>query len=189
MQDIMDSLSTYGYLILFLYSFGGGFVALLAAGVLSSIGKMDITLSIVIASISNMLGDIVLFYMGRYNRVQIRNYLKKHRRKLALAHIMMKKYGEKIIFIQKFIYGVKTAVPVAIGFTKFDMRRFIILNIVASIFWALTVGLIAYLSGEYIISIFNYFGEYPYIAPIFAIALLYLAWVFIAKKSQKKQKG
>ena len=57
MQDIINSVSTYGYIVLFLYSLGGGMVALIAAGILSFAGKMDITLSIIVAAVANTIGD------------------------------------------------------------------------------------------------------------------------------------
>ena len=47
---MLTSLSTYGYLVVFLYSLGGGMVAIIAAGVLAHLGKMDITVSIVLAA-------------------------------------------------------------------------------------------------------------------------------------------
>ena len=119
MEDILSSLSTYGYIILFLYSFGGGMVAIIAAGVLSYAGKMDLSASIAVAACANIIGSSFLFYMGRYNKKALMPYIRDHRRKLALSHILMKKYGDKIIFIQKFIYGLKTLVPMTIGLTKF----------------------------------------------------------------------
>jgi len=50
LQEMLTSLSTYGYVIVFLYSLGGGMVAIIAAGVLAHLGKMDITVSIVLAA-------------------------------------------------------------------------------------------------------------------------------------------
>jgi len=85
MNDIFTSLSTYGYIILFLYSFGGGFFALVAAGILSYAGKMDITISIIVAFTANFIGDLTLFYIARYNKSIVMPYIKKHRRKLALS--------------------------------------------------------------------------------------------------------
>ncbi|MDF1881871.1 DedA family protein, partial [Sulfurimonas sp. MAG313] len=32
MEDMLTNLETYGYVVLFLYSFGGGFLALMGAG-------------------------------------------------------------------------------------------------------------------------------------------------------------
>ena len=118
MQDILTNLSTYGYIILFLYSLGGGMVAIIGAGLLSFEGNMNLTLSIIIAAIANFIGDMILVYMGRYNKSSVMPYFKSHKRKLALAQILFKKYGDKIIFIKKYVYGLKTLVPLAIGLTK-----------------------------------------------------------------------
>ena len=68
MEEMLSKLSTYGYLILFLYTLGGGMIALIAAGMLSFVGKMDITLCIVVAMISNFIGDTILFWLSRYNK-------------------------------------------------------------------------------------------------------------------------
>ena len=61
MEDTFSNLETYGYIGLFLYSLGGGFIALIGAGVLSFMGKMDLALVIPIAFVANALGDVLLF--------------------------------------------------------------------------------------------------------------------------------
>ena len=53
MEDTFSNLATYGYIGLFLYSLGGGFVALVGAGVLSYMGKMDIGTAIAVAFVAN----------------------------------------------------------------------------------------------------------------------------------------
>jgi len=91
MEDTFSNLATYGYIGLFLYSLGGGFVAIVGAGVLSFMGKMDLTTSMIIAFSANAIGDVMLFYMARYQKSTMMEGLRKHRRKLALSHVMMKK--------------------------------------------------------------------------------------------------
>ena len=76
MQDILTNLSTYGYLILFLYSLGGGMVATIGAGLLSFDGSMNLSLSIAIAAVANFIGDMILVYMGRYNKRSVMPYFK-----------------------------------------------------------------------------------------------------------------
>ena len=145
MEDILNSLATYGYIILALYSFGGGMVALAGAGVLSAMGKMDIGTSIVIASLFNFVGDSFLFYMGQTNKQAVKEYLSKFKGRIhARTTLMMRRYGWLVVFIQKYIYGVKTLVPVIMGLSKYDLKKFIILNFFASIVWGLVVGLLSY---------------------------------------------
>jgi len=188
MDDTFSNLATYGYIGLFLYSFGGGFVALLGAGVLSYMGKMDISTSIAIAFTANALGDIMLFYMARYHKSMMMNGLRKHRRKLALSHIMMKKYDSWIILIQKFVYGIKTLIPIAIGLTKYDFKKFVILNVLSSGVWALVVGLGSYYSGEPLIKLAELIGDKPWIAPLILVTFGGSLWLYMEKATKKKKK-
>ncbi len=187
MQDVLNSLSTYGYIILFIYSLGGGMVALIAAGALSYSGQMDLSMSILVAFVANAIGDSLLFYISRYNKYQMMPYLKKHRRKLALSHILMKKYGDKIIFFQKFVYGIKTLIPIAIGFTKYSAFKFNILNIISAAIWSLAVAIISYKAGETLVNISKYISSNPWLAPIILISLLGLLWLYMQLATKKKR--
>lgn len=144
MDDILSSLATYGYIILAWYSFGGGMLGLIGAGMLSSMGKMDITTSIAIAIVANFVGDTVLFYLAQTNKKEVQKYLSKHKRKIAWTNLLMRRYGWMVVFLQKYIYGVKTLVPIVMGLTKFDFKKFTLLNLPASILWGLVVGLVSY---------------------------------------------
>jgi len=188
LEDTFSNLETYGYIGLFLYSLGGGFVALLGAGVLSFLGKMDLTTSITVAFIANMLGDVLLVYLARYQKSMMMEGFKKHRRKLALAHILMKKYGSWIILIQKFVYGIKTLIPIAIGLTKYDFKKFIILNVGSSAIWALAVGFGSFYSGEVLVKIAGELGQKPWIAIIILVVFAGSLWFYLEKATKKKMK-
>jgi membrane protein DedA with SNARE-associated domain len=188
MEDTFSNLATYGYIGLFLYSLGGGFVALIGAGVLSFMGKMDLSLSIMIAFFANALGDILLFYMARYQRTMMMDGIKKHRRKLALSHIMMKKYGSWIILLQKYIYGIKTLIPIAIGLTKYDFKKFAILNVLSSGVWALSIGFGSYYSGSALVKVAETIGEKPWIAPMILVLLGGSLWLYLTLATKKKVK-
>ncbi|WP_148224961.1 DedA family protein [Nitratifractor salsuginis] len=144
MEDILHNLAIYGYIILAFYSFGGGMVALAGAGILSALGKMDITLSIAVATVANFLGDTFLFYLAQTNKKEVLKYLRKHRRKIAYTNLLMRKYGWMAVFLQKYIYGVKTLVPIVMGLSRYDFKKFVVLNFFASIVWGLVVGLGSY---------------------------------------------
>jgi membrane protein DedA with SNARE-associated domain len=185
-EEILTSLATYGYIVLFLYSFGGGMVAIIAAGVLSYKGIMNLEVSIAIAAIANFIGDVALSSISRYNRETMMPYIRKHRRKLALSHVLMKKYGDKIIIIKKFIYGLKTLIPIAVGFTKYSLIKFNILNFIAALIWALSLGYGSYYAGEYFTRIFYALEDKPYIAPIALFFLVLLIWFYFQKATKKR---
>lgn len=186
MNELLDNLVTYGYVILFFYSLGGGFFALAAAGVLASLGRMDPLLAIAVAFVANFLGDQGLLLFARSNRHAVMEYLKKHRRKLAYAHLLMKRYGTWVIFLQKYIYGVKTLVPIAIGLTRYDAWRFALYNLLASALWAVTIGGVSYLGGRSLLSVLEQARSHPWILPLVGgLFLAGLALLFV--KGVKKR--
>ncbi len=188
MEDIFTKLETYGYIILFLYSLGGGFVMLVGAGVLSYMGKMDLTTVMAVAFVANALGDVMLFYMARYQKTMMMDGIRKHRRKLALSHVLMKRYGSWIILFQKFVYGIKTLIPIAIGLTKYDFKKFTILNIGSSVIWTLVVGLGSYYSGAPLMKVAEFIGEKPWIAPIILVVFGGALWLYLEGATKKKKK-
>lgn len=187
MEDMLTSLSTYGYVILFLYSLGGGMVAIIAAGVLSYTGQMDLTLSITVAAIANALGDTLLFYMSRYNKPQMMPYIIKHRRKVALSHLLMKRYGDKIIFFQKFVYGIKTLIPLTIGLTKYSFVKFNILNAISAIIWAVSLGIASYIAGDPLMRAASFIGDNPWTMPLIISVLFGLLWLYFQNATKKRR--
>lgn len=183
-----ERLDDIGYVLLFLYSFGGGFVGLATAAVLASLGKMSLLLSIALAGTANLIGSTVIFYFARNSKADAAAFLKKHRRKLALVHLLMKKRGSWVIFIQKFIYGIKTLVPLAAGITKYDASKFITLNILASYVWAIVIGVAAYFSGSIILQGVYFIEDYPFMAPVILVSILGGIYFYMSKTTKKEKK-
>jgi membrane protein DedA with SNARE-associated domain len=137
---------------------------------------------------ANITGDAILVWLSRYNKGMIMPYVKKHRRKLALSHILIKKHGAKIIILQKFIYGFKTLVPLAIGFTKYPLLKFNLISVVGACMWAFVMGLGSYFVGAYFINFFSIFSDKPYIAVIILFVLLFAIWTYFQRATKKKEK-
>jgi len=156
-----------------------------AAAVFAYLGHINLTYALLVAIIFNFLGDNFLFYLGRYNKKEIQKYLKKHSRKLAITRLLMRKYGVLAIFIQKFIYGVKTLIPIVMALSKYDFKKFIFFNFFASIVFVLTVGLSAYYSSDAIVAMFNYLKTKPYLAPIILIVIGTIIWQYLNKIEKK----
>lgn len=186
MDDMLNNLSTYGYIVLFIYSLGGGFVALLGAGVLSFMGKMDISLSIAIAFSANFIGDSLMFYMSRYHKKEMMEYFKKHRRKLAFSHLLLKKHGSWIIIVKKFIYGLKTLIPLAVGLTKYDFWKFSGYNAIGAAIWAVAVGGLSYLFGGALIEGYKVVADKPYLAPVMLILVGGSVWFYLSRATKKQ---
>ena len=183
-----SSLETWGYLAIAFFAFGGSLFIVAAAGVFSYMGNMDLTTALAVATVSNFLGDMFLFYLGKYQKKEIQPYFAKHKRKIALATLIMRKYGIAAIFIQKFLYGIKTLVPLSMALAKYDFKKFAFYNIFASIVFVLTIGLSAYYSSEAIIAMFEYIKINPWIAPAILFGIIGVVWFVMENMTKKKKR-
>ncbi|CBG40673.1 putative integral membrane protein [Helicobacter mustelae 12198] len=147
-QSFQEHLQSWGYLLLFLYSLGGGYLAIIAAGFLSSLGSMDITLSVLVAFVGNAIGSGIFAVLVRSQKKDFARYFQKHRRKVALAFLWLKKYGIGLIFFSKYIFGIKAIVPAVIGLSKYSLKKYWIFNTLACLLWALVMGLLSYFASE-----------------------------------------
>jgi membrane protein DedA with SNARE-associated domain len=189
MDNIGEYLLSYGYIFLFFYSLGGGFVGLVVASIFSqdNIGAnpLDINLVILTAFVSNFLGDNLLVYMSKYQKKEFLPYIKKYSRKIALCRIWIYRYEYSVIFIQKFVYGIKTLIPMAIGLSGYNVKKFIFINFFASLFWATSVGYASYFAGAYIKDFMKYFDN-SYLPFVILIAIILAFLYFISKITEKK---
>lgn len=183
MQEVLNSLLEYGYVILFFYSLGGGMVALIAAGVLSAGGKLDITTSIAVAAVANALGDALLFYFARNNKPAILPYLRGQRRKLAYCQLLLRRRGDIVVLIQKFIYGVKTLIPIVIALTHYSAFKFNVLNAISAVIWALTIGICSYVAGDVISEAV---GDSGYAGAVLAILVLAGGYYLLGRASARR---
>jgi len=193
MEDTLTSLTTWGYLAVAFFSFGGSLVVVAAAAVLSYMGKMDLTIALSIAALFNFLGDNFLFYLGKYHKEDIKPYFKKHKQKIALSTLIMRKYGVSAIFIQKFLYGIKTLIPISMSLAKYDFKKFIFYNIFASIIFVGVIGMSSYYASESIIALFNNIKERPWIMPIILFSFIggaiFIIKYILNRRDKKKLKN
>lgn len=178
-----------GYLILAFFSMGGSLVWTVAAGLAAFLDVMNIYVALGVGIVFNYLGDMLLFYLGRYQKKDIEPYFKKHKRKIALSILIMRKYGVWAIFIQKFLYGIKTLVPISMALAKYDFKKFGFYNIFASIFFVSVIMLGSFYAGESIQAIFVKSEGYPwFVYPAVLLGFVALIWFAMEQMTKKRVK-
>lgn len=185
MEDLFVGwLREYGYAILFLWSVLEGETGLIVAGVMSHTGDMRYLLSVFVAGLGGFAGDQLYFYIGRFNKGLIQRKLHTQRRKFAIAHLLLKKYGWPIIFMQRYMYGLRTIIPMSIGITKYSARRFAVINLLSAWVWAAITITPAYLFGEQILQVVAYAKAHWYYALPVVAGFVFLITTYFRKLEQ-----
>ena len=145
-------LKEYGYIILFAWGMLEGEAGLVMAGLLSHTGDMNLYIAIFVAGLGGFGGDQVYFYIGRFNKAYVHKTFKGQRRKFAFAHLLLKKHGWPIIFVQRYMYGMRTVIPISIGLTRYDAKMFALINLISAWCWAaITIVPVWYFGNEILV--------------------------------------
>jgi len=180
-ENLLRLLKEYGYIILFVWSIMEGESGLVMAGILSHTGDMNLYLSILVAALGGFLGDQIYFYIGRLNKEWVLKELHAHRRKFARARLLLRKYGAFVIFLQRFIYGMRTIIPMAIGVSGYDPKKYAVINFISAFIWASLTIVPAYYFGEELLNILRWAKAHWYIA-IAIVAIMWGVLYYINKK-------
>lgn len=178
-------LREYGYVVLFFWSILEGELGLIMAGIMSHTGDMSLPLAVFVAGLGGFSGDQIYFYIGRFNKKYIHKKINTHRTKFALAHLLLNKYGWPIIFAQRYMYGMRTITPMAIGLTKYSSKRFAIINFISAMFWAMITIVPAYFFGEHLLIVIKWIKSHWYLAlPLIGLFLFFV--IYNLKRFEKR---
>lgn len=189
-----NNIEQWGYLILFCWSILEGEWGLLLAGIASHQGYLNVYLCVFIAGLGGFVGDQIYFYIGRFNKGFVQSKFKNQKRKFALASLLMQKYGWPIIFIQRYMYGLRTIIPISIGLTRYSALKFAIINLISAWIWAGITIIPAWFFGEEIIlflaNIVTKFKENPllFVAVLLAVVAIIIGYFKYSNHKSKKRK-
>ena len=179
-------LETYGYVILFAWSILEGELGLIMAGLMTHEGSMNLYMAIFIAGLGGFVGDQIYFYIGRFNKAYVHKNFKGQRRKFALAHLLLQKYGWPIIFAQRYMYGMRTIIPISIGLTRYNAKTFAFINLISAWCWAAITIVPVWYFGEEILDVLKWAKEHWYFAAPFAL-IFGATIIYNFNKMSKKQ--
>ncbi len=144
-----DFLLQYGYLALILGTFLEGETALLVASSLAYAGVFSVPETVFFGFLGSFLSDWTYFLIGRLNGnlfVERRPALKL---KLEPAQRFFEKNRLQILISYRFLYGLRTILPLMIGLTGIRPYLFLAFSIVTGFLWSSLVGGAGYLAGSY----------------------------------------
>ncbi len=109
------------------------------AGFLVAQGKLDFILVAVISGIASLIGSLLSYYIGYFGG---RKFLKKFGKYLLIENNSLKwtekffnKYGEKTIFIGRFVPVVRHLISIPAGIGKMNLFKFSFYTVIGASVW------------------------------------------------------
>jgi membrane protein DedA with SNARE-associated domain len=185
-QIIME----YGYLAVFIGTFLEGETILLVAGFAAYEGYLELPLVITAAFCGSLFGDQLYFFLGRYNGQALLARFKSWEPRIARFRKLMDRHNTWFILIFRFLYGLRTPAPFAIGLSSVSIKKFVLLNIISAAIWAVTLGILGYFFGQVMEAVLDDIKKYELIimGGVILVAVV-VFWVrrYRARKARERK--
>jgi membrane protein DedA with SNARE-associated domain len=144
-QWVASQLQHGSYLVLFglLFSCGLGMplpedIPLLISGAMVASGKMNLALACICAWCGIVGGDVVLYHIGRTFGLEVRKapFIGRHlsQKRLNQAHGLFERYGVWVVAVGRMFAGIRGAMVVVAGATRFTFWKFLLADGIAALF-------------------------------------------------------
>ena len=149
MSAVNTWITEYGYAAVMGGTVLEGESVAIVAGIAARHGLMNVGLVILLAALGGMIGDLIMFSIGRrYGDAALNRFGAKRRAALARAQALVARHPAKAVVGVRFAYGLRLVGPVVIGASGVPWPRFLVFNAIGALVWATIMVGIGYGAGE-----------------------------------------
>ena len=188
-MDINGFIAQYGYLAVIIGSIAEGETITLLGGVAAHQGLLKLPWVIAAAAFGGMVGDQVLFFIGRYFGQSILARFPRYQDKIGQAQALIRRHPYLFVIGCRFMYGFRIVGPVIIGASRLSPGIFIVLNIIGAIVWASIFVTLGYLGGEIIHPWLEYLDHHIKYAvwAVIAVAVVVATRLWFKSRNKKRE--
>lgn len=200
METLIEFFSSYGYWAVFLVLLACGFgvpipedITLVSGGVISGLGYTNVHWMLVVSMLGVLVGDSTMYWLGRiYGEKILKFPLIKNvatPERFATVQERFEKQGWKLLFMARFLPGLRAVVYLVSGITrKVSFTQFLLVDFFAAI---ISVPIWVYL-GDYGASNLDWLqaqvknGQHIIFA-IIGVVILFFGWKWYKKRARNNE--
>lgn len=138
----------YGYAMVFVGTLLEGESVLLAAGFAAHRGLLELRWVVALAFVASTLGDQIYFYLGRRHGPRLLARFPTLQAELERLQPLLQRHPNVAIFSVRFLYGLRTAGPIALGALGVPPWKFVLFNLLGAALWSTAFALLGYQFGN-----------------------------------------
>ncbi len=189
-QTLINLVGTWGLLAIFVTMVGescglpiSSEVIVPLGGALASQGKLNFILVVLVASVANLVGSLIAFYLTR--RYGERVVLSRAGRRmglsrghLRLAHRFFGRFGLWAVFVGRLLPIVRTYISFPAGLSKIGYTTFSLATLAGAIPWNVALAYAGYKLGQHYETVAATLGPFAIPIAIVVVLILVAAWWF-----------
>ena len=185
-------IAKYGYIGIFVGTFLEGETTVLVGGIFSKLGFMNLCMVMLYAFAGTFVGDCTFFTIGRCFGKNLIERFEFLRKRVPLANKVIRTYGNFIIFMIRFLVGIRGVVLILLGCTNLKVSKFLAFSILNSVAWSILISLIGFAFGEVVFAVVGDIKRYEkIIVPIVLVLVIVLILIYrhVVKEKEEKTYG
>ena len=147
-MTLPELIHTYGYIGVLIGTFLEGETTLLLAAFAAHQGYMELPYVMTAACVGSFCGDQSFFWLGRKRREKTLARHPSLADRIERAEALLRRFRRMVMFFFRFMYGLRTVIPFAIGMSRVPAAEFITFSAMSSVVWAVVVAGGGYLFGN-----------------------------------------
>jgi len=150
--SLIQILTDYGYIIVFLGTMIAGELVILASVFLASLDILNIYLVILFGLAGIVVSDNLWYWFGtrlnnRFNFFKKYFYNTRYQKKIASFKNKFNNNYSKFLVMSKFVYGLRIFTILASGYQKIPYKTFVIFNLIGTLSWMTIIVFLGYVMG------------------------------------------
>lgn len=138
----------YGYSIIFVGTFFEGETTLVLGGLLAHWDYLNFWLVAGTATLASYLGHVVFYFLGKTSSTWVLVKFPKLKSQIEQAEYVIRRYETLSLFITQYIFGIRLASALTFGILDMRPSKFLSLQLISCVVWAVLFTAIGYWVGE-----------------------------------------
>jgi membrane protein DedA with SNARE-associated domain len=186
--DLAQLVQTWGYPAVFLGTLLEGETVLLLAGLAAQAGYLELQWVIATAWAGAVTGEQIWFLIGRRHGDRLLERFPRLAPGAGRMRALLARYHLPVILSLRFLYGLRTVGPMALGMSAVSWARFTALDFAAAVLWAVAVATAGYAFGQALALWLGDLKKFEHVLALALIAAGAALWWFRIRVSRAKGK-
>ena len=177
MTMLESLLATYGYPVLLIGTFMEGETVLVLGGIAAHLHYLSLDRVILCGFCGSVCGDQLYFYIGRRHGNALLSRRPHWQANVQRVLRKLEHHQTLLILSFRFMYGLRTVTPFAIGMSDVPWLRFAILNFIGAAVWATSLGLAGYFFGRAVEAVLGDIRHYEVEVMGAIVVVAFAVWI------------
>jgi membrane protein DedA with SNARE-associated domain len=197
MHDVKDTVSSWGYSGIFCLMVLESSslpvpseVVLPFSGYLVSVGQLNFWVTVVVATVAALIGSLIDYYIGlkgieALTKRKILGRALFSEDQLTFASKWFNRYGSLMIFLARFVPGIRTLISFPAGAAKMHLAKFVVITTAGCLLWNTLLIYVGYYLGTNWTEVAS-ISHFILIAVIATSAALVVVYLVMRRRKRKR---